>query len=127
MTWGGGALPALLHAVDGDCALGSEILDEAIASLVFRIDAADVDAYGDGSYDEDRRFVRDLKARGATLARLPPGAPAYVHVKHAAAAARGPLTDLHAAGLGFLASPLAAAAAVAVAAAGLRAVAHAVT
>ena len=65
-------------------------------------------------YDEDRVFLAELKTAGARLRRLPPGAPDYVHVKHAEAAARGPLTDLHAAGLGGLASPAGAAGAVAV-------------
>merc|ERR1719333_1554437 len=64
MTWGGLA-GAVLHRLDGDLGWGTELLDEAIASLC---------------YD-------------ARLPRLPPRAPDYVHVKHAAAAARGPLTE----------------------------------
>ena len=122
MTWFGPVLGTVLAAVDADCALGTFILDEAIASLCFRaaLHGGDAD-YPDASYDEDRAFVRALMTSGARLARLPPDAPDYVHVKHAEAAARGPLTDLYAAGLGAFNSPLAAVAAVAAATASLRA------
>ena len=125
MTWFGGAFGFALAAVDADCALGTFILDEAIASLCFRAalhgGAAD---YPDASYDEDRAFLGALKRGGARVARLPPGAPAYVHVKHDRAAARGPLTSLYGAGLGALATPPAALAAVFAASAALRSVVH---
>lgn len=119
MTWGGLA-GAVLHRLDGDLGWGTELLDEAIASLCYDARLLDACAYPDASYDEDRAFLRAARAAGARLARLPPRAPDYVHVKHAAAAARGPLTELHAAGLGALASPAGAAGAVAAATAAVK-------
>ena len=119
MAWGS-AFPALLHAVDSDCGLGTEIVDEAIASLAYRADFYGPADYPDSSYDEDRAFLLNLKARGARVLRLPPSRPSYVHVKHEAAAARGPLTLIHANGLGALNSPVAALASVACATAALR-------
>ncbi|KAJ1444779.1 hypothetical protein M885DRAFT_552027 [Pelagophyceae sp. CCMP2097] len=99
-------VPLLIFAVDGECALGLELLDEAIASLCFRIDLHDADtSYPDTSYDEDRDFLRKLKRRGVAIRRLAPGAPLYRHVKHQSAASAGPLTRLYGAGLGFAASP----------------------
>ena len=124
MTWGGW-LAAGLAAVDPDGALGTEIVDEAIASLCYRTALhGGAAAYPDASYDEDRAFLGALKRGGARVARLPPGAPAYVHVKHARAAARGPLTQLYGAGLGALATPPAALAAVFAASAALRNAIH---
>lgn len=122
---GGGLLGALLHRVDPELELGTELLDEAIASLCYDARLLDVATYPDSSYDEDRAFLRLCRAGGARLARLPPRAPEYVHVKHAVAAARGPLTELHATGLGALASSAGAAGAVLLATAALKAVAGA--
>lgn len=106
MSWGRLAFGSFLAAIDPRCELGTEILDEALASLCFRIDLAAHLEYPDISYDEDRVFVAALKSRGLRLRRLAPGRPAYVHVKHPRAAAYGPLSRLYAANLGFLASPI---------------------
>lgn len=103
MTWG--RLGWLLYAVDGGGELGTEILDEALASLCFRVDVASGIEYPDTSYDEDRAFVARLRERGARLRRLPPTRPDYVHVKHVDAAAFGPLSRLYAANLGALSAP----------------------
>lgn len=99
MTWG--TSPFFL--VDPRCEWGFEIVDEAIASLCYRTDLAA--EYPDVSYDEDRVFLRKLKKKGARLERLPPGQPRYIHVKHAKAAAVGPLTQLYKNNFGLVASP----------------------
>lgn len=106
MTLGLSAIvPRAFAIADPRCELGLELVDEAIASLAYRLELHGVATYPDVSYDEDRAFVRDLKSAGARLRRLEPGAPSYVHVKHAAAAADGPLTRLYASGAGAAASP----------------------
>lgn len=106
MSWDRLAFGSVLAAVDPRCELGTEILDEALASLCFRIDLAAHLEYPDTSYDEDRAFIAALKSRGLRLRRLAPGRPAYVHVKHPGGAAFGPLSRLYAAHLGFLVSPI---------------------
>ncbi|KAJ8599679.1 hypothetical protein CTAYLR_004728 [Chrysophaeum taylorii] len=105
MSWGN-APAKLAAAIDPRCELGLELVDEAIASLCFRVSLAADLKYPDLSYDEDRLFFADLKRRRRPRCRrLPPGRPSYVHVKHPSAAAAGPLTRLYAANLGVLASP----------------------
>ena len=106
MSWGT-PLAKLLQTIDPDLSLGSELVDEAVASLALRISDNTRDLeYPDKSYDEDRDFMRLLKERGLLLRRLTPGEPAYVHVKHDSAVANGPLTRLYTTNLGFLASPI---------------------
>lgn len=98
MSWGMSPFSLL----DPRCEWGLELVDEAIASLCYRTDLAG--EYPDVSYDEDRSFLRHLKTK-ARLERLPPGQPTYIHVKHAKAAAVGPLTQLYKNNLGVVASP----------------------
>ena len=50
MTWGGLA-GAALHRLDGDLGRGTELLDEAIASLCYDARLLDACAYPDASYD----------------------------------------------------------------------------
>ena len=50
MTWGGLA-GAVLHRLDGDLGWGTELLDEAIASLCYDARLLDACAYPDASYD----------------------------------------------------------------------------
>ena len=103
MTWTG--VPQFIAHIDPHLELGLELVDEAIASLAVNVKTTRHLSYPDQSYDEDRVFLRRLKAENLTLRRLPPGEPMYTHVKHSNAVANGPLTKLYAADLGPLTSP----------------------